>query len=318
MIAFGCAIEDTLAFESYAARGFERAAEPDSEVHLIGAMRNRARNLNLLADLAAQREDLEALVIVHPHLEITDGHLCHRVRDLLQSEPDVALIGVTGSIRPLSPAWWTGRVVSADVTLRYQEHGGGELPRWLPFRPAPAPADVDVVEGSLLVLSSWAVRNLRFDESLPAGHGCDVDISLQARSAGKRVRVIETSVTFHGALDLVDENDYAWLHAHELLADKWEGAFGSSGPLAPPSSFARPDDNDTDDDARWRERAWRAEAEREAARSAAHTRQLHGRAALRPLETELMGIEGSLSWRLTAPLRRVNQWRRRRRTRARA
>ena len=311
MIAFGCVVEDRVAVEYYAAPGIERAAEANSEVHLIGARRNRARNWNLLLDLAARNAALEALVLVHPHAQITDPKLCERIRAVLASEPDVAVMGAAGARCPSSPAWWTGTVVSADVRLRYQEHGGGELPRWAPFDPLPAPSDVDVVEGSLLILSAWAVRNLRFDERLPAGHGCDVDLSLQAREHGKRARVIDTSVTFHGGLELVAEDDYAWLQAHELLADKWEGAFGADGPLAPAPDTPKP--GEADNDEAWRDRAWRAEAEREAARSAAHTRQLHANAALRPLEAQLQEIERSLSWRLTEPLRRLNHWRRRRR-----
>ena len=50
----------------------------------------------------------------------------------------------------------------------------------------PPPAEVDTLDGQLLVLSPWAVRNVRFDESLLLGHGYDLDFCLQVRAAGRK------------------------------------------------------------------------------------------------------------------------------------
>ena len=44
-----------------------------------------------------------------------------------------------------------------------------------------------------MVLSPWAVRELRFDESLGKLHGYDFDICMQARAAGKKVVDAPTS-----------------------------------------------------------------------------------------------------------------------------
>lgn len=47
---------------------------------------------------------------------------------------------------------------------------------------------MEMVDGCILVLSPWAVANLRFDEERYSGfHGYDADICFEARSQGKRV-----------------------------------------------------------------------------------------------------------------------------------
>ena len=71
-----------------------------------------------------------------------------------------------------------------------EELGGGEVP-WPDDggRPPCAPiGEVDSVYGLLLALSPWAVRNLRFDESLGPRYGHDFDLCAQARAAGRKVR----------------------------------------------------------------------------------------------------------------------------------
>ena len=49
-----------------------------------------------------------------------------------------------------------------------------------------APGEVDSIDGFVMVLSLWAVRNLRFDESLGKLHGYDFDICMQAKAATRR------------------------------------------------------------------------------------------------------------------------------------
>ena len=53
----------------------------------------------------------------------------------------------------------------------------------------------------------------------------------------------------------------------------------------------------------WRERALRAEAERDAARALAHSIELEIRARATMLDHALAETRGSISWRLTAPMR---------------
>jgi hypothetical protein len=58
--------------------------------------------------------------------------------------------------------------------------------------------DVDMVDGLLMVLSPWAVANLRCDSDRFAGfHGYDADLCFSARAAGRKVMVEELSVFHH-------------------------------------------------------------------------------------------------------------------------
>ena len=182
VIAFGSAIGGAEAYRRYAEPGVRLASEPDSEVFAFAAVDSTARSYNLILDAAAARDELEALVLVHPHTEIVDPAFCAKVRAAL-ADPEVGVAGCAGANRVRSIAWWEGTVISSAATQRYQEYGGGELPAISWARHRPPPAEVEVLDGQLLVLSPWVVRNLRFDEDV-LDHGFDVDFSL--RVAGGR------------------------------------------------------------------------------------------------------------------------------------
>ena len=84
------------------------------------------RGYNLLLDVAAGHDDLEALVIVDPRTEIADPGFCARVREALR-DPDVAVAGPVGARDVSTIAWWEGEVSCAPIVHRYYEHGGGEM-----------------------------------------------------------------------------------------------------------------------------------------------------------------------------------------------
>jgi len=184
VIAFGVSVAEGEAYRRYSEPGITLAKEPDSQVYVFAAVGQIARTYNLLLETAAGHEDLEALVLVHPHTQLTDHDLCPNVRRAL-SDPEVAVVGAVGATSVRTIAWWEGAISSGPVKLRYREFGGGELPAFSWKERAPAPREVDAVDGLLMVLSPWAVRNLRFDESLALGHGFDVDYCMQAREAGR-------------------------------------------------------------------------------------------------------------------------------------
>lgn len=288
MIAFGTSIGAPEAYRRYSEPGIRSVAEPDSEVYAFAGVASICRSYNLLLDAASRRDDLEALVIVHPHTEIADPEFCPKVRAAL-GEPDAGVVGCAGASGAHSLAWWEGTVSAAPVRHRYPEHGGGELPAFGWAHPAPPPAEVDAVAGFLLVLSPWVVRNVRFDEALRMNHGYDVDFCRQVREAGRRVTVADLRVTRHESIELVKDLNL-WMEAHMQLAEKWD---------------PEPDD--------WKSRARRAEAEREAARAVTHANSLAAGARIGALERAVAEVTGSPSWRVTQPLRRLNQLRRERR-----
>ena len=165
-----------------------------------------------------------------------------------------------GAIGVRSIAWWEGSVTWASFVHRYGELGGGELPGVsLERRRAPAFArtgEVDTVDGFVLGLSPWTVRNVRFDESLGQLHGYDFDFCLQVRDAGRKVVTADFKVVHHHSLDLISEPE-SWIQAHMRVAEKWDGRMPDVGAAG----------------GSWSERARRAEAE--AAVSRAHVVRAH-------------------------------------------
>jgi Glycosyltransferase like family len=288
MIAFGCSIIMPEVYEHCAKAGIERAAEPDSEILAHAASGSIARSFNLLLDTAAARADLEALVVLHEDAEIADDGFCGTLRRAL-ADPEVAIVGCVGATGMRDIAWWDGSPKGSSAPYHYGELGGGQLQWHGASGQVSPPGEVESVYGVMLALSPWAVRNLRFDESLGMLHGYDYDICRQARAAGRKVITAELPIAHHHSLDLVKDIEI-WVAAHMRSAEKWETT----------------DPAEMTDDA-WKRRARRSEAQAAAARLLAASRLLQADAASQYHARRLEGIRNSRSWRLTEPLRRANQ-----------
>ena len=298
MIAFGCVVTEPEPYRRYAEPGIRLVAEPDSRVYPFAAVGTIGRSYNLLCQSAAQCDDLEALVIVHPHTQIDDRGFMGKVRDGL-SAPQVGLLGCAGATGVRSVAWWEGAISCGPVVHRYTEYGGGDLTAYGWAQPRGAPAEVDAVDGFLLVLSPWAVRTIGFDESLTFGHGFDVDYCRQVRVAGHTVATMDARVIQHRSLDLVSDMEL-WVESHIALARKWQ------------SPVSGHDASEVD----WEKRARRAEAEREATRAMAYSRRLEHDARIERRQRTLDATTSTRSWKATAPLRELNLRRRQRAARA--
>jgi len=292
MIAFATSITSPDAYRLYAQPGIERTVEPDSEVFAFAAAGSIFRSYNMLMDLAAKHDDLEALVLVHQDTELIDEEFCQKVRTAL-SDPDVGVVGCVGAIGVRSIAWWEGSVTWGSFIHRYGEHGGGDLPAFAwdadKLPPYAQTGEVDTVDGFLMVLSPWVVRNVRFDESLGQLHGYDFDFCLSVREAGKKILTTDFKAIHNHSLDLVSNID-KWVEAHMRVTEKWEGRMPGIG------------DGGTD----WKLRARRAEAEAEAGHAVAVSRGLRLDARELELQRALDETTNSISWRITAPLRWVN------------
>jgi hypothetical protein len=293
MIAFGCSITDQELFERCAKPGIELASEPDS----VRLARDNAgtlfRSYNVLLDLAAELEDLEALVLVHQDAEIVDPEFCPKLREAIR-DPDVALVGSGGAVGVRSIAWWEGSVTWASFSTRFDDLGGGEIPG-LSFNAEDTPSyaetgEVETIDGFVICMSPWAVRELRFDESLGQIHGYDFDISLQARAAGRKVVTADLRVVHHHSLDLIGDVE-AWIAAHMRIAEKWEGRMPGVGV----------------EGGDWKHRARRAEAKAAAAQLIADVGKNFWGPRATELEREVKSIRGSRSWQWTAPVRRMGR-----------
>jgi GT2 family glycosyltransferase len=251
MIAFGSAVTSQEKYERFALPGCRLAAEPDS---VLIAMPNEGSTLsqgyNRILDQLAERDDLEAVVLLHQDLEIANPDFVEVVRDCL-TDPEVAIIGAAGAPRVHGLDWWEPGPVIGDFEWAYQRDGGGTVAKdnWTNFVEVTGVHPVDAVDGMILVLSKWAARNLRFDERIdPSAHGYDIDICFQATEAGKQIVVAGLGVTHHHELEVMMSYD-AWIQAHIRIAEKWEGRLAEAGR-----------------DGDWKQRARRAEAEAGAAK----------------------------------------------------
>jgi hypothetical protein len=209
VIAFGTAVTDGAAYATMALPGIERAAEADSLVLTREGHGSIQRACNELLEEAAERSDLEALILLHQDLELRDDTLLARLRPLL-ADPRVGLLGLAGGRGLRSLAWWESDLYGAAyVPAQSTRFSRGSF-------------EVDVVDGVLLVLAPWAVRMLRFDEAFAADfHGYDVDIALQVRSVGGRV--IATDVEyFHHWLKDPAEDRASWVRNAVRLQRKWD------------------------------------------------------------------------------------------------
>jgi hypothetical protein len=291
MIAFGVAVTRPEDYQRWAGLGIERAREPDSAVYPNSSPGSIFRAYNLLLDLAAGHERLEALVLLHQDVEIVDDDFGRKVRGAL-ADPDVAVVGCVGALDARTMAWWEGAVTWASFTHRYYEHGGGLLPAFAMSPPDVEPpvyartGAVDTIDGFIMVLSPWAVRNLRFDETLGQFHGYDFDICMQARASGRKVVTADLRVHHHHSLELMSDPDN-WIESNIRLTEKWET------------------DEDDAGGRDWKARARRAEAQASASNVMRISANMKAAARERELQAELESIRGSASWRYTAPIRRL-------------
>lgn len=150
----------------------------------------------------------DALILLHDDLEIVDPQAEEKFLAAL-AQPDVALVGVAGGYGVTSLAWWEAIPVGHQQTDAMMIHFGVRE------------GDVDLLEGSILVFSPWAIKNLRFDLRFTGFHGYD-DIAMIAKAAGKRVYVADVDTHHHTSMGFkTPESAAAWQHANRLFRDKW-------------------------------------------------------------------------------------------------
>jgi Glycosyltransferase like family len=173
VIVFGTAVADRATYERVALAGIELAAEPDSLILTKEGYGSIQRAYNEMLSEVGSVPNLEALVLLHEDLELTDNSLLPRVRRLLR-DPRVGLIGALG-----------GRNAQLHCWTEVKELYGTAMAPGIATRHSVGSSEVDGVDGSLLVVAPWAVRGLRFSERLAEHfHGYDVDFGLRVKAIG--------------------------------------------------------------------------------------------------------------------------------------
>jgi hypothetical protein len=193
----------------------DRAVYQDSGAPLrplvaLSGQTSIAAAYNAILDLYSARYELDGVVLLHSDLQITDPAFEDKVTAGLGWADDVALVGVAGGGAADGTAWWNddpiGHQLLDDGPLDFGVRAGF----------------VDVLEGSLLVFSAWAVDNLRFDTEMPGFHGYDT-VCLQARAAGYRCFVADIDTHHHTVAGRWRSAQSAadWQAAHERSLTSW-------------------------------------------------------------------------------------------------
>jgi hypothetical protein len=214
LIAYGTAVTDEVMYERFALAGITSIAEADSAVMVRRGMSVQRAYNELLAEAAAD-SDLEAVVLPHQDLRIEEPSFNQRLRAALE-DPSVALIGAVGGRGVRSLGWdddaemmgTMGGWVHGEVTYFRSDGFDGVV-------------DVDVLDGTLLIFSPWAARNLRFDLRFERDfHAYDADICFQALALGKRV-VVADLWSVHCGFGTIAPRRGSWVRASLELDRKW-------------------------------------------------------------------------------------------------
>ena len=207
MIAFAACVGTPAKLAACAAPGLARAMEADSAFAELTSSRSIHEAYNEALAHFSAADGLEALVLLHEDTELLDGDFCGRVRTAL-GDPSVAIVGAVGASGVRSLRWWEGAIAGRAAEPRGVVAGAG------------APRDVDTVDGLLMVLSPWAVANLRCDTARFSGyHAYDADLCFQARAAGRRVTVADLNVFHHTKGGYGDDASFA--AADAAFRAKW-------------------------------------------------------------------------------------------------
>lgn len=155
--------------------------------------------------------DLDAVILIHDDLEMidpaTEEKVLRRFATNDGTNEDIAIIGVAGG--GPSMAWW-----NIDPRGHQQTDSG-------PVVFGPHSGYVDIVEGSFMAFSPWAIQELRFDERYEF-LGYD-DVCLEAKRAGKQVYVAPIDTHHHSTVGYKSEAVKSmWERSEVIFRSKWE------------------------------------------------------------------------------------------------
>jgi 2-polyprenyl-3-methyl-5-hydroxy-6-metoxy-1,4-benzoquinol methylase len=226
MIAYAACVGDPEKFRGICLPGLSRVAAPDDLLIEAEHERSIFAAYNEVLDAVCERDDLEALVLLHEDTEVTDPMFADLVRRHV-ADPEVAVVGAVGARDISGLAWWEGRCFGrVDETRGTIDFGGGTH-------------DVHTVDGLVMALSPWAVRNLRFDDEAYEGFDAyDADFCAQARAAGKRVVVTELPVVHRHTRvgsDRADSDGGSFERNQAVFRAKWLTGGDADGAPAPPA-----------------------------------------------------------------------------------
>lgn len=174
----------------------------------ISGQTSIAQTYNTILDFYASAKSDIVVILQHDDLEVTDPDAESKILDRFAAEADAALIGVAGGSARSGLAWWNMDPVGHQRTDSMMIDFG------------PRTGEVDLLEGSLLAFSPWAVRNLRF-EPRPGFHSYD-EIAMTAKSLGQRAVVVDIDTHHHTRVDFDSPASHdEWLEGDRWFRQKW-------------------------------------------------------------------------------------------------
>ena len=181
-------------YEDFCRPGLQRIGVTEDRILLVTDADSLHSGANRAILWAREKPDLEALVLLHPDLEILDPKFEEKVRDALMPM-DVGVVGLIGAAGVWSQRWWegTGGIVGAV------HHKTTDKPPGVYGKKRTG--DVDVVDGCLMALSPATVRTYLSDTVTfgpGSWHGQSDSLCLTVRrELGKRVVVIDSEARHH-------------------------------------------------------------------------------------------------------------------------
>ena len=201
MIGYGVCVGDWDRFRRF-------ACPPDRPVVALAGQTSIASAYNTILN-AYVDTDIEAVILTHDDLEITDPLAEEKFLKAL-ADPDVALVGVAGGKGQDSLQWWNSPSIGHQMTDSGSLDFGART------------GDVAFLEGSVIAFSPWAVEHLRCDEAYTDFRSGWDDICLTSLVAGMRNVVVDVDTHHHTTIGWKSpEVEARFMASEAIFREKW-------------------------------------------------------------------------------------------------
>jgi hypothetical protein len=203
-------------YERFALPGIRRVQDAASDTLVLARESigsSYQETVNTLLDEIAAQTDIDAAVLIHQDVEMLNANAATILPERFD-DPRVAIVGSVGA-RFRSGLIWNAaeprgsRIELPDGYEGVDLHSGYSI--------------VASIDGVLIAMSPWAVRNLRFDLRFERWfHGYDVDICLQARAHGRLVVVDDLPIRHFQIDGYRNGRGAEWIEAEMEIRRKWD------------------------------------------------------------------------------------------------
>lgn len=216
MIAICVPVTSWEDYERFALPGIRRVqgAAPDTLVLARESLGSSyQRTVNAALDELSQRTDIDGAVLIHQDVELLNADSATILVERF-ADPRVAIVGSVGARFRSGLIWGAAEQRGSRIELP-DGYDGIDLYSGYSI--------VASVDGVLIAMSPWALRNLRFDLRFERWfHGYDVDICLQARAHGRLVAVDDLPIRHFQIDGYRNGRGAEWIEAEMEIRRKWD------------------------------------------------------------------------------------------------